>query len=49
MSRLAGNQWFGITPDDGLVRFESARLPALRANARLRDALVEWAARLPPA
>ncbi len=49
MGQLAGERWFGVTPDDRLVRFDAATLPALRSNATLRDAIVEWASRLPPA
>ncbi|MEO7275246.1 MAG: hypothetical protein ABI211_24945 [Vicinamibacterales bacterium] len=49
MGHLAGERWFGVTPDDRLVQFESATLGALHAHAALRDAIVEWASRLPPA
>jgi hypothetical protein len=48
MGRLAAQRWFGVTPDDRLVQFEAAALGVLRANAALRDAIVEWAAQLPP-
>ena len=48
MGQLAGERWFGVTPDDQLVRFEAATLHFLNAHAALRDAIVEWAGRLPP-
>jgi hypothetical protein len=49
MGHLAGERWFGVTPDDRLVQFEAAALGVLQANAALRDAIVSWAARLPTA
>jgi len=48
MMNLA-DRWFGATPDDRIVRFDAATLADLRSHIRLRDAIVEWAARLPPA
>ena len=47
--RLAGDRWFGVTPEDRMVQFEAATMADLRSHTRLRDAIVEWAARLPPA
>jgi hypothetical protein len=37
--------FFGCMPGGTLVRFDPAALDTLLASARLRDALVEWAAR----
>ena len=49
MMHLAGHHWFAVTPDDRVVRFDAATLDDLRTHTRLREAIVEWAARLPPA
>jgi len=49
MRHLAADHWFAVTPDDRIVRFDAATLEELRSHTRLRDAIVEWAARLPHA